>query len=106
MCSTCFDLGVFIWCECLVGRVKVLCFPRISAILLAKQCGLHMTNQICQTASVFPHMYDKKIWLQLLLHPKGNFQDSSPPHLSEMKLSRFLRSAEIFLLILNHTMNA
>lgn len=50
-----------------------------------------------------PHMYNKKIWLQLLLHPKGNFQNSSPPHLSEMKLSRFLRFAEICLLILNHT---
>lgn len=50
-----------------------------------------------------PDMYNKKVWLQLLLHPKGNFQNSSPPHLSEMKLSRFLRSAEICLLILNHT---
>lgn len=49
-----------------------------------------------------PHMYNRKIWLQLLLHPKGNFQNSSPTHLSEMKLSRFLRSAKICLLILNH----
>lgn len=103
MCSTCSHLCVFIWCECMVGKVKVLRFPRPSPILLARQCGLHMTNQICQTASVSPHMYNKKIWLQLLLHPKGNFQNSSPPHLSEMKLSRFLRSAEICLLISNHT---
>lgn len=92
------SISVFIWCECIV-EVKVLRFPRHSPILLAKQCGLHMTNQICQTPSVFPPHVQQKIWLQLLLHPKGNFQNSSPPHLSEMKLSRFLRSAEICLLI-------
>lgn len=103
VCSTCFHLCGFIWCECMVGKAKVLPFPSCSPVLLAKQCGLHMTNQICQTASVFPPHVQQKIWLQLLLHPKGNFQNSSPPHLSEMKLSRFLWSSEICLLISNHT---
>lgn len=62
----------------------------------------HDQSNMSNQAVFFPHMYNKKIWLQLLLHPKGNFQNSSPPHLSEMKLSRFLRLAEIRLLILNH----
>lgn len=60
----------------------------------------------CLCPSPQPHMSCKKIWLQLLLRPKGNFQNSSPSHLSEMKLSSFLRFAEICLLILNHTVSS
>lgn len=53
------------------GKVKVLRFPRLSPILLAKQCGLHMTNQICQTASVFPPHVQQKNLASIIIAPQG-----------------------------------
>lgn len=86
------------------GQSERRAFPKHSLIPLGQAVwSSHDQSNMSNHQCVSPHMYNKKIWLQLLLHPKGNFQNSSPPHLSEMKLSRFLRLAEICLLILNHT---
>lgn len=86
------------------GQSECHAFPKHSPTPLGQAVwSSHYQSNMSNHQCFSPHMYNKKIWLQLLLHPKGNFQNSSPPHLSEMKLSRFLRFAEICLLILNHT---
>lgn len=89
---------------CIWWAEGVLCFPKaFSDSSWPSSVVFTWPIKYVKPPVFSPHMYNKKIWLQLLLHPKGNFQNSSPPHLSEMKLSRFLRSAKICLLILNHT---
>lgn len=96
--SVCFS-----WSMYKVGRQKCCTFPRHSLIPLGQAVWSSHDQSNMSNCQCFPPTYNKKIWIQLLLHPKGNFQNSSPPHLSEKKLSRFLRSSEICLLILNHT---
>lgn len=62
----------------MVGKVKVLRFPRHSPVLLAKQCGLHMTNQICQTASVFPPHVQQKNLASIIIAPQGDLPEFLP----------------------------
>lgn len=77
----------------IVGYVMDRVSAMLSEAMLISLCGggvvSYMTDQILQTTCVFPsHVHQKKIWLQLLLHPKGNFQKFLP--------SSFVRNEALF----------
>lgn len=61
-----------------VGRVNVMLSQSIPRLLLAKQCGLHITNQICQTTSVFPPHVQQENLASIIIAPQGELPKFLP----------------------------
>lgn len=79
VCTTCLavnvcspSMNVTGWRECRASR-------RILGFLSATQCGLYMTNQICQTASVLPPLHVRRGNLaSIIIAPQGELPKFLP----------------------------
>lgn len=72
------SLCMFLVRPCIWWAVSAVLSQGILWFLLAKQCGLHMTNQICQTASVFPPHVQQENLASIIIAPQGELPKFLP----------------------------